>query len=34
MMSLQQTNLSRAGWCGAVVLLWAVLVIGGLLQTF
>ncbi len=34
MMTLQQTNSSRAGWLSAVVFLWAVLVIGGVLQTF
>ena len=34
MMTLQQTHVSKAGWFGAVLLLWAVLVIGGVLQTF
>ena len=33
-MTLQQTNLSKAGWFSAVILLWAVLVVGGVLQTF
>ena len=33
-MTLQQTSLSRAGWFSAVLFLWAVLVIGGILQTF
>lgn len=34
MMTLHQTNASRAGWFGAVILLWAVLIVGGVLQTF
>ena len=34
MMTLQQTSLSKACWFSAVVLLWAVLVIGGVLQSF
>jgi hypothetical protein len=29
-----QTDISRAGWFGAVLLLWTVLLVGGLLQTF
>ncbi len=33
-MTLQQTTLSRAGWFSAVLLLWAVLVVGGIVQTF
>ena len=34
MMTLQQTSSSKAGWFGAVVFLWVVLVVGGVLQTF
>jgi hypothetical protein len=33
-MTIRPQTMSKAGWFGAVLLLWTVLLVGGLLQTF